>query len=76
MPGMTLVAPLLLPGCRASMRPRLNAGDDEQAEARIAEAQRASMRPRLNAGDDKSLTVSRSGATVASMRPRLNAGDD
>ena len=53
MPGMTRVTFTGPCASRtASMRPRLNAGDD-QHKARMAGCiLSASMRPRLNAGDD------------------------
>ena len=58
------------------MRPRLNAGDDEQAFLDLAGGLVASMRPRLNAGDDVLALAMRYEPAKASMRPRLNAGDD
>ena len=53
MPGMTSTAAYSVGTASvASMRPRLNAGDDDPAVNSLALNLRASMRPRLNAGDD------------------------
>ena len=77
MPGMTTHwMPYSETPCTASMRPRLNAGDDDAARAATTQTALASMRPRLNAGDDTISKESLFGGYKASMRPRLNAGDD
>ena len=54
MPGMTgLLGDVRQQGrVLASMRPRLNAGDDRAAHENDTAECTASMRPRLNAGDD------------------------
>ena len=53
MPGMTsLTRPPVLYAGAASMRPRLNAGDDILFAELKMFVRSASMRPRLNAGDD------------------------
>ena len=53
MPGMTTTSEVMRYALGiASMRPRLNAGDDRVAVAVVVEDAAASMRPRLNAGDD------------------------
>ena len=53
MPGMTGDTGRRAPSAsRASMRPRLNAGDDAWSAHLHPPAKQASMRPRLNAGDD------------------------
>jgi len=78
MPGITGVA-ALLPRARdtASMRPRLNAGDNERYATKAERYATASMRPRLNAGDNlKALEEGGFKIARASMRPRLNAGDN
>ena len=53
MPGMTKEsAKRFINDAAASMRPRLNAGDDHMRCALRTRDCVASMRPRLNAGDD------------------------
>ena len=78
MPGMTTLSTCPIEfAAPASMRPRLNAGDDNYYADRYVTMHLASMRPRLNAGDDDDpLTGMRAKFRMASMRPRLNAGDD
>ena len=60
----------------ASMRPPLNAGEDDDMNANRRDTLSASMRPPLNAGEDARAKRAHVLTQIASMRPPLNAGED
>ena len=60
----------------ASMRPPLNAGENELLPLPGAVVAGASMRPPLNAGENLAAKVHTLWRRPASMRPPLNAGEN